>query len=112
MRLCASWADEYSQGAFVILLNFSNLAVSKQKLRPSKRQDHRIPNLRKALDVVGNADANFFNLKMNRPILSRKSICRRSSRPCDGHVLKKDGSLYFSDGEVYEVVNLREAAKD
>jgi len=31
---------------------FCNLAVSKQKLRPSERQEHRIPNLRKALAVA------------------------------------------------------------
>jgi hypothetical protein len=30
---------------------FCNLAVSKQKLRPSERREHRIPNLRKALAV-------------------------------------------------------------
>jgi hypothetical protein len=33
---------------------FCNLAVSKQKLRPSERQEQRIPNLRKALDVGSN----------------------------------------------------------
>jgi hypothetical protein len=53
--LCASWADEHRPSTFVILINFSNLAVSKQKLRPSERQEHRIPNLRKAPDVGGNA---------------------------------------------------------
>jgi len=52
MRLCASWAAEYGPSTFVILINFSNLAVGKQKLRPSERQEHRIPNLRKALAVV------------------------------------------------------------
>jgi len=63
MRLCASWVDESGQSAFVILINFSNVAISKQKLRPSERQEHRIPNLRKAPDVACNAN---FNNHLNR----------------------------------------------
>jgi hypothetical protein len=31
---------------------FCNLAVSKQKLRPSEQEEHRRPHLRKALAVV------------------------------------------------------------
>jgi hypothetical protein len=38
---------------------FCNLAVGKQKLRPSERQEHRIPNLRKAPDVVRHARTTF-----------------------------------------------------
>ena len=30
MRLCASWAEEHRPSTFVILINFSNLAVIKK----------------------------------------------------------------------------------
>ena len=47
MRLCKSWAEEYRPSAFVILINFSNLAVRKQKLRPSERQKFYFPTFAK-----------------------------------------------------------------
>jgi len=49
--LCASWAEAIALQQ-VILMIFCNLAVSKKKLRPSERQEYRISNLRKALNVV------------------------------------------------------------
>jgi hypothetical protein len=36
---------EHRPSTFVILIIFCTLAVSKQNLRPSKRQDPRLPNL-------------------------------------------------------------------
>ena len=50
--LCESWAELHSHSTIVIRMIFCNLAVSNEKLRPSERQDQRIPNLRKALAVV------------------------------------------------------------
>ena len=63
MWLCASWADEYRPSSFVILINFSNLAVIKKKLsrRDSFGMAKRatgilVHNLRKTLAV----GCNFF----------------------------------------------------
>jgi len=52
---------------------FCNLAVIKINLRPSERQEHGIPNLRKALAVSGNLS----DVSLNRTI-NEQNFCRSS----------------------------------
>jgi len=54
------WSNGHS--TIVILMIFCNLAVSKQKLRPSERKDHRMSNLHKVPNVVCKFMATILNI--------------------------------------------------
>jgi len=71
MCICAIWADEYRLSTFVILINFSNLAVSKQKLRPSGLDGILFPQQHKCLVVVCHPVQHPANIETFMTLLTR-----------------------------------------
>lgn len=81
-QLCKSWADEYRPLSFGFQLNFGNLALANRVFSGQAGSRTFPPNLRKALDVSGNAIKHLkivrinliINILLDIPVLFGHSI--------------------------------------